>query len=1213
MHNTKVIIRMRVVLFFIFYLLFISNNFCQIVWLEPSSIDTELPATLYFNASEGNAELQGADKVYIHHGIVTEDPQGTGWSHVIGDWGQDNGVGLMTKVTGEENVWSIDFQPNIRSYFGADDNTNIFRIACVFRSADGTQKGTIDPGTYGWGTVADNLDFYIDLDAGQYVTIDQPSAQYNFYNPTESVTISSAASSIADRMSLFIDNGNGYLKVDENNGSKSLNFEYEVSSSEKILIKIEAEIGGEVVTFEKSHQIILKTPNEMIPLPDTFGPGINYHTDPNLVTLVLEAPKKEFVYVVGDMNDWEIDENFKMKESPGEGLFWLTFNVEPGREYVYQYWIDGELQIADPYTDKIADPWSDPFIESTVYPNLPEYDKREYGIASTFQTDQQEYMWDSTEELWSKPDVNHLVIYELHIRDFIESHSYTDLIDTINYLKELGINAIELLPISEFENNDSWGYNPSFYFAPDKYYGTKNDLKKFIEIAHQNGIAVILDMVLNHAFGQCPLVQMYFDRGTGKPTQDNPWFNSEYVGQYQWGYDFNHESEYTKRFMERVNKYWLEEYHFDGYRFDFTKGFTNYAPGGSIDGFDQSRIDILKRMADEIWSVSEDAYIILEHWGPFNEEQILGDYGMKMWQNKSYDYVPAAIGNPQGSFDGGARTSHVSFYNSHDERRIAEHCITEGYSTNGYSIKDSIIMFERVKQVAAFNYLMPGPKMIWQFDELGYDIHIDYNGRTGRKPLPWGSNSLRYYENEDRKKIYEVYKSVLSLRHTIGPDKLLRAGKNHKLSGTARRLVYNTDNIDLVLIGNFGLDKETIDIPWTETGTWYDYITGDSIQVESLEEQKELIIGEWRLYTNQKLSEGNPDLVDFYENPVTVFPFPFKKGQQITITYDASKGTYKGVPSGGLINAEKVYMHAGVIKEGNTQATNIVGTLQDDGIGLMTKVDQSKWEITLTPTEYFSLSSEEDITSLEVYFRNAANTIQGLGIQQMPIQIEVQSEEPIVQIIPPAFEANQEIQIIFDAKQGNGELVGAEKVYLHSSMGIVETETPQNNAWSFTKGNWGNDDGIGEMTKVNGESDKWQITLIPEQYYNLPEEAFPYWLAAVFRSQDGSIKGTSQAGVIENGFVHTNLDYFIANQGMPNIISEPSKVVISPNPNNGSFIMKGVDGEATLSIFSMRGVRIIHKKISKGESVNLEYLTKGTYIYKLQQGDSVTQGKFIVL
>jgi len=115
-------------------------------------------------------------------------------------------------------------------------------------------------------------------------------------------------------------------------------------------------------------------------------------------------------------------------------------------------------------------------------------------------------------------------------------------------------------------------------------------------------------------------------------------------------------------------------------------------------------------------------------------------------------------------------TSHVAFYNSHDERRIAEHHITEGRSSGSYNIKDSLIMFERVKQAAAFNYLQPGPKMIWQFDELGYDIDINFNGRVGRKPYVWGAGSLKYYNSTLRQHIYKAYQGILHVRNTIGPE-----------------------------------------------------------------------------------------------------------------------------------------------------------------------------------------------------------------------------------------------------------------------------------------------------------------------------------------------------------------------------------------------------------------------------------------------------------
>jgi pullulanase/glycogen debranching enzyme len=196
-------------------------------------------------------------------------------------------------------------------------------------------------------------------------------------------------------------------------------------------------------------------------------------------------------------------------------------------EYAFQYLVDGEIRIADPYTDKILDPWNDNNIPSSTYPNLKDYPTNKTNHAvSVFQTDQSEFQWQNDDD-FVQPEQKDLVIYELLIRDFIQNHDYQTLIDTLDYLEDLGINAIELMPINEFEGNSSWGYNPSFYFAPDKYYGTKNDLKSFIDECHRRGIAVIQDMVLNHSYRQSPFVRLYWDSINNRPAINNPWYNEK--------------------------------------------------------------------------------------------------------------------------------------------------------------------------------------------------------------------------------------------------------------------------------------------------------------------------------------------------------------------------------------------------------------------------------------------------------------------------------------------------------------------------------------------------------------------------------------------------------------------------------------------------------------------------------------------------------------
>ena len=617
-------------LFFLFsILLIVIGTTAQIVSLQPNNAGPNDAVILFFNANEGNGELSSASKIYVHHGIVTDSENGIAWQHVIGNWGADDGVGLMSRVDGEPGQWKIDFTPTLRQYFGASKNENIFRIAAVFRSADGNTKGPMTAGSYGWGDVISSGDFFINLNVKAYVTITSPRGNESYLNKGEKLTIDAVASANVTNMALLIDEGNGYEQKASVTSGKTITYNYITNKTVNLGIKVTSTINGEAFEEEKNHQIVISSPNYIAELPEGIVAGINYHGDKlSKVTLALEAPNKQFVYVSGDFTNWEILENYKMNQTPDGKYFWLEIeNLEAQKEYVFQYWVDGNVKIGDPYADKVADPWNDKWIDESTYPNLPAYSFTDYGTATVLQTGQLEYQWSEHENNWQRPDLENLVIYELHIRDFVDAHNYNTLIDTIAYLKNLGIDAIELLPVNEFEGNDSWGYNPSYYFAPDKYYGTKNDLKRFIDAAHQNGLAVIIDMVLNHAYGQNPMVKLYWDDVHNRPAANNPWFNSIHVGPYQWGYDFNHESEYTQRFVDRVNKYWLDEFRFDGFRFDFTKGFTNYAPGGSVDGFDQSRIDILKRMADKIWASDSDAYVILEHWGTSAEENILSSYG----------------------------------------------------------------------------------------------------------------------------------------------------------------------------------------------------------------------------------------------------------------------------------------------------------------------------------------------------------------------------------------------------------------------------------------------------------------------------------------------------------------------------------------------------------------------------------------------------------
>ncbi|GHT25728.1 hypothetical protein AGMMS4957_20960 [Bacteroidia bacterium] len=348
--------------------------------------------------------------------------------------------------------------------------------------------------------------------------------------------------------------------------------------------------------------------------------GITRISDDSLA-FVLFAPGKNSVYLVGDFNSWQVSAPYKLHKDGDR--FWLKIgDLDVSKEYVLQYVVDENIRIADPYSGKII-----------------ERNNNNAEPAMVVSTKQNNYDWKITNYTVSDPAK--LVIYEILIRDFTEKRTIKGVQEKLPYLKALGINAIELMPFNEFEGSDGWGYNPSFYFAPESAYGTANDYKEFIDACHENGMAVIMDMVLNHSYGQSPLVKLYQKDGT--ITADNPWYNVKSPNTaYSWGYDFNHESPYTQAFVDSVNAYWLGEYKIDGYRFDFTKGFTNKSGDGQA--FDQSRINILKRMTSEIWKHKHDAIVIFEHLADNSEEKVLADHGILLWGNLNYNMNEATMG-----------------------------------------------------------------------------------------------------------------------------------------------------------------------------------------------------------------------------------------------------------------------------------------------------------------------------------------------------------------------------------------------------------------------------------------------------------------------------------------------------------------------------------------------------------------------------------------
>ncbi len=841
--------------FFFRILLFVTSiysaSFAQIVFTSPTYATQYDSIVVFFDATQPGAAalLNYTGTVYAHTGVTTN--LGT-WQHVIGTWGQTNQPAL-TRLGANFYKLTIGYPRTF--YSVTNPSEKILKLSMVFRSTDATKQTSPD--------------IFIDLYLpGLTVVVQNPEVSVKFGNPQrspafvkegETVPININAVELGTKVTSLTLSVDGNQVAQTNTKNLSYNFVYSNFSTGAHNVKV---IGIDTTgSLDSTSFMMFSNPTfTNAPLPNGLKTGINY-TGATTATLALFAPYKDFVYLLGDFNDWNVETNYFMNRdsvNADSTIWWVELNsLSPGTEYAFQYFVDGKIRIGDPFSGKVLDPWNDQYITAATYPNLKPYPSgKTESIVSILQTAQSPYQWQATN--YQRPPKEKLVIYELLVRDFSSLHSYQFLIDTLSYLKSLGVNAIELMPINEFEGNINWGYSPSYHTAVDKYYGTANKLKEFIDICHQNGIAVILDMVLNHAFGQNPLVSMYFDgyytigSNSGiKTTANNPYFNITSPNTtYFWGADFNHEKTATQYYVDRVNRFWLEEYKFDGFRFDFTKGFTNTpGDGGS---YDQSRINILERMADKVWEYDSTSYIILEHFAANGEESVLSNYGMMIWGNYNYDYNEATMGYAS-NFSGISYKNRgwtypnlVGYMESHDEERLMFKNITYGNSSGSYNIKNLNEALNRMKLAATFFFTIPGPKMIWQFGELGYDLSININGRTGEKPVKWD-----YLNDARRTNLYKVFKALINLKKNY--DAFSTTNFTLDVANIVKKINLYHPTMDVFIIGNFGVTQLNPNQNFSKPGWWYDYFSGDSVNITNPTDPISLLPGEFKIYTSAKL------------------------------------------------------------------------------------------------------------------------------------------------------------------------------------------------------------------------------------------------------------------------------------------------------------------------------------------------------------------------
>jgi 1,4-alpha-glucan branching enzyme len=837
---------MRTLTCLIFLLLLFKTGVSQVITASPALPTDNQLVTITFDATRGTAGLKDyTGDVYAHIGVITDKSTSTGdWKYVVAAWGVNIPKAKMIR-TGA-NQYQLSLTPDIRQYFAVPAGEVIQKVAMVFRS------GVAVNGNFLEGKDTGGKDIFLDVfGAGLNFVIQKPTKNQVF-QPYSSIPFLATASTAAD-LELYLND----TKIIFLTGT-TLTYNFNLPGGD---YWIKARAITTAKTVRDSVYIHVMGAEVKEPLPAGAKKGISY-PDTQSALLVLWAPLKQSVFVLGDFNDWHPSTATRMKRD-GD-YFWLKVDkLTPGKEYAFQYLVDGTLKIADPYTDKILDPWNDKYITSATYPNLLAYPTgKAEGIVSVLQPNKTKYSWQVAQ--FTPPASDTCVIYEALVRDFDASHSYSGVAKHLDYLKDLKVNVLELMPVNEFEGNSSWGYNPSFYFAPDKYYGPAEELKKLVDQCHQRGIAVVIDLVLNHSYGQSPFVQLYFD-GTN-PTTQNPWYNvkSNFTNpDAQWGYDFNHDSQATRELVDSIASYWMTEFKVDGFRYDFTKGFSNNIKSSSDtwgSKYDAQRIYNLERMAGEVRKRKPGALIIFEHLSDNSEEKELVESGngILLWANSSGNCGEAAMGyneNGKSDFSWASYTARswnkaaaVGYMESHDEERMAYKCVTYGNSSGSYSIKDSTTAYKRAALTAALFLPIPGPKMIWQFGELGYAYSIDLGGRLGEKPVRWD-----YVDNPSRTYLFRVMAKLIYLKKTYP---IFRTTDfSYSLTGESKWLKLNQGNENVVVVGNFGVISNAVTLQFTKTGTWYEYFSETSYQVTGTSQSVVLAPGEFRLYSTQNFAK----------------------------------------------------------------------------------------------------------------------------------------------------------------------------------------------------------------------------------------------------------------------------------------------------------------------------------------------------------------------
>lgn len=518
----------------------------------------------------------------------------------------------------------------------------------------------------------------------------------------------------------------------------------------------------------------------------------------------------------GDMWSGKVDFNTIRDVQPGS-----HFGL-PGR-YVYRF------ELHNPNVgvlDWIIDPFA-----------------REYatGKLSAFTLGYVPYVWSTKENAWKTPAVQDLILYELNLAEF--GGSLQGAIDRLAYLADLGVNAISVMPVSNVSLDVDWGYLPIGYFGVDERFGRRDDFQRFVDAAHQHGLAVIADVVYGHASADFPYADLYHRL----QYDENPFmgpFAKDYFG---ISTDFNRAL--TRDFFYSVNTHWLNTYHIDGFRYDCVPNYWDGAMGVGYANLVFNTYEYVKTTISLTRFHASDSVRLVQIAEQLEapEEILEKTYSNATWQNSTFGAATACVHGAAGAIENfGHRLgalgyieyasqngevlpkAPLQYIENHDHSRFLcefgldqrdwNPLFMEGNRANWYRLQPYLIALLTAK----------GLPMLWQGQEFGENYFVPESG-LGRvlllRPLRWD-----YFYDTPGKNLVTLTRNLVSLRKNCAE---LRHGSHYFYSDYERYLSRGillfhrkTDDAMSLIALNFTDAEQAVPFRFSRTGSYREQLHG---------------------------------------------------------------------------------------------------------------------------------------------------------------------------------------------------------------------------------------------------------------------------------------------------------------------------------------------------------------------------------------------------